>query len=103
MAGVRRRDQKSSRKTTANRAEVVRMEDLVVPELEEAKRKITWRPWTPEEEAVLRRYYRPGMVQALVEYFAKQFPPGRSRDAIVHKARALGLQAMHRKPTVPED
>jgi len=57
------------------------MEDLVVPELEEAKRKIT----------------------SLVEYFAKQFPPGRSRDAIVHKARALGLQAMHRKPTVPED
>jgi len=27
------------------------MEDLVIPELEEAKRKVTWRPWTPEEEA----------------------------------------------------
>jgi len=79
------------------------MEDLVIPELEEARQKITWRPWTPEEEAVLRRYYCPGMVQALVEYFAKHFPPGRSRDAIVHKARALGLQKTHRKPPAPEE
>jgi len=79
------------------------MEDLVIPELEEAKRKVAWRPWTPEEEAVLRRYYGPGMVQALVEYFAKHFPPGRSRNAIVNKARALGLQAVHRKLAAPED
>jgi len=103
VAGVRRRDQKSPRKTTANRAKVVRMEDLVIPELEEAKRKVTWRPWTPEEEAVLRRYYSPGMAQALVEYFAKHFPPGRSRDAIIKKAQALGLQTQYRKPAAPED
>ena len=78
------------------------MDDLVIPELEEAKRKVTWRPWTPEEEAVLRRYYGPGMVQALVEYFAKHFPPGRSRDAIVYKARALGLRAARRNsPAAP--
>jgi len=43
------------------------------------------------------------MAQALVEYFAKHFPPGRSRDAIIKKAQALGLQMLYRKPAAPED
>ena len=67
-------------------------EELYVPELEDAMRAVPpCRPWTERELAALRRYYRPGMLGALVEYYAKAFPPGRSLAAIEHQARRHGI------------
>ena len=65
-------------------------EDLIIPELEEYEPSV--RPWSEVETAILRRYYRPGMVRKLQEYFAKNFPPGRSQAAIENKAQREGLQ-----------
>lgn len=42
-----------------------RPKELVIPELEAALENLR-RPWTPEEEAILEKYYYPGMVKILV-------------------------------------
>lgn len=63
-----------------------------IPELTAAEKTVLRdRPWTPEEEAILRRYYRRGMVQHIVRYLAEHFPPGRTAQAIGNKATNMGL------------
>ena len=68
----------------------VNLENLIIPELEEYEPSV--RPWSEIETAILHKYYRPGMVRKLQEYFAKNFPPGRSQAAIENKAQREGLQ-----------
>ncbi len=50
---------------------------------------LSYRHWSPDEEAVLVRYYRRGMVGPLVAYYAQHHPPGRTRNAILNKARCI--------------
>jgi len=71
--------------------------ELVIPELEErisSLEESERRPWSPMEEEILRRYYRPGLpgiAQTIADYLTEHFPPGRSKTAIWSKAIRLGL------------
>ncbi|MEM4958445.1 MAG: hypothetical protein QXX12_01045 [Nanopusillaceae archaeon] len=60
----------------------------MIPELEEALQRATrrYRPWTPEEEAILRRYYRWGMARHIAQYL------NRPLASVYWKAAELGLQ-----------
>jgi hypothetical protein len=64
---------------------------LEIPELSAAEAMLVTREWTPEEDAILRRYYKRGMVRTLVEYWAVHFPPGRSADQLRRRASRLGI------------
>ena len=61
---------------------------IVIPELEEAVK--SYRPykysWTPDEIAVLKRYYNWVPLQRLIEYFHRSGP------SIHAKARELKLE-----------
>lgn len=72
---------------------------LDIPELTAAEARLVERRWSPEEVAILRRYYARGMVRPLVEYFAEHFPPGRTADGIRWKAFVLGLTTPKREDT----
>lgn len=65
-------------------------DDLIIPELEEFEPNVR-RPWTEIELAILRKYYKPGMARKISEYFTKNFPPGRTREAVERKAAKEGL------------
>ena len=64
---------------------------LDIPELNEAEARLPRWEWSPEEDAIIRRYYKKGMVPAIAAYLKKHYPPGRGTDAIRRRARALGV------------
>ena len=61
--------------------------EIVVPELEELISDFNPRnkPWTPEEIAILKKYYLKINTKKLCDYL------GRGRDSVYNKAQALGL------------
>jgi len=65
-------------------------EDLVIPELEDAKPRTLTRWWTAKEDAIITKYYPIRALSALVAYFAKTDNP-RTKSAITSRASVLGL------------
>jgi len=68
--------------------------DLVVPELELLVRTPQYRPWTPEEDAVVRAYYGRVPVAALGGHL------GRTADSVGMRAHRLG-SSVPRLPCPP--
>lgn len=66
------------------------LDELVIPELESAPPPRN-RPWSVQEEEILQRYYMRVSTKKLVEYYRKNFPPGRTISSIRSKARDMGL------------
>lgn len=80
----------AGRKQSKNRSgEVVKKGRLHIPELEAAPRHV--RPWSEEEEDILRQYYGRIKTRAIVDYLKEHYPPGRTYNAVSCKARILGL------------
>ena len=83
MGKTRHSSKKQTRKVKFEKGEIV------IEELE--KFQPTRRYWTPEEEAILKKYYRPGAARAIAQVLAQLYPPGRTLNAIHQKAMELGL------------
>lgn len=60
---------------------------ITIPELEEAAMNFSPRnkPWTEEDEAVMREYYGRVSVQKLADYL------NRSRGSVTNKAQEMGI------------
>jgi hypothetical protein len=68
-------------------------DDLIIPELEEAlQSRVRYRPWMPDEIAIVRKYWAPGMALAISRYITKSYPPGRSTTAVRQMVERLGLR-----------
>ena len=64
---------------------------IIVPELEEVARTFPKRPWTKEEDDVVRAYYGKVPNTAISRYLKKKYPPGRSPYTIKRRANVLGI------------
>jgi len=67
-----------------------RRDQIVIPELEAATSR-RYRFWSHKEESVLQAYYDKVELNKLLEYWKEHFPPGRTRKAILEKAKLMGL------------
>lgn len=74
------------------------LKEIEVPELEADIARLEAegykRPWSLEEVATLKKYYKPGVARifkVLSKHWEKMFPPGRSAVAIRHKVSYLEL------------
>ena len=46
----------------------------------------------PDEIAIVRKYWAPGMALAISRYITKSYPPGRSTTAVRQMVERLGLR-----------
>jgi hypothetical protein len=60
--------------------------EIIIPELEEAMERFNPRAWTPEEEAILKKYYKRVPTKDLLKYL-----PRKTENAIYTKAGRMGL------------
>jgi len=70
----------------------------ITAELEETAKGYYYpQPWSVEEDALLKKYYRKVPIEKISEIFTKHGIP-HGRGAISHRLKLLGIRERHRRP-----